>query len=132
MATDSVAGLQYKAFTTTTLNGNRDTSTLILYADSTVQNGLAITVTDSTNAIIGNCTCCVYNSAYLAQQDSCSGSLFQLVTNTFGKAAAFNIHATTYYTHCQAKFGNIVLKGIDTTVVDKARIKKRTIVLLTH
>jgi hypothetical protein len=130
---DLRSGIVYTVFALDTLSGisfygsikvllRNDTipvndTTLILSPDSAQQNGFIYTVTDSTGDIIANCQLCVYSSPLLFDQDSCSGAIFNLTTNTFGMASQFTVFPATYMTQAMATFGNYTLTGQDSSLI---------------
>lgn len=131
-ATDTASGISFYGWLTNTLLSDKapiTDDTLTLVADSLHQNGFVYTVTDSIGDVINNCTVCVFDNPdlFTLNNDSCAGYIFDLTTNTFGKASEFNVNPGTYMTQFKATFGTYKLSAADTIHVQTTGIVRDTI-----
>jgi hypothetical protein len=135
-ATDTISGISFYGSIKVLIPNDslaKNDATLILTPDSAQQNGFIYTVTDSSKDIIANCQLCVYSSPLLFGQDTCSGAIFNLTTNTFGMASQFSVLPATYMTRATSTFGNITLTGQDTSlIIPLIGTIKHTIVIGRH
>lgn len=106
-------GIKYYARLDTSLSKSIDSSYLIFKPDELNQNGVAYTVVDARGGLISNANICLFTS-YIIANDSCAGSTFPLLTNSFGKASRLNVPAGDYIAFIKAKFGNLTLTAKDT------------------
>jgi hypothetical protein len=131
-ATDTLNKISFYGLVSNTLLQDKNpvtNDTLILEADTLHQNGFVYTVTDTAGNVINNCMVCVFDNPILFMQndDACSGYIFDLTTNTFGKASQFNINPGIYMTQFKVIFGTHIFTAADTINVKTAGIVRDTI-----
>jgi len=135
-ATDTLSGVSYYGNLIVVLSNDtapKNNAVLVLTPDSAQQNGFIYTVMDSAHDIIANCQVCVFSSPLLFNQDSCSGAIFNLKTNSFGLASQFSISPGTYMTQATAIFGKDTLRGQDSSlIIPFIGTKKDTIIVGRH
>ncbi len=85
------------------------------------QSGVLVEIRDFSGNLLKDATVCVFTSdsniGYL--NGTCDGSIFQLKTNSAGKASLFGLAAGTYYLFATKTFGEVEL--ISRTKVDIAK-----------
>lgn len=97
--------------------------------DDTAQNGFFIILKDNQDNPVGNSDICVFNNALLAQPDSCTGSIFQLHSDSFGRAVKYNLIPGTYYVGSKVSIQNTTYKKMQSIEVRAVGITKSDLTL---
>lgn len=124
---DTVGGTSFLAFD----NRMPGEAPFLLEAhnDDTDQNGFFLVVRDNQNNPVGNSDICVFNNALLAQPDSCTGSIFQLHSDAFGRVVKYNLIPGIYYVGSRVNIRNTVYKQLQSIEVKAAGITTSDLIL---
>ena len=103
--------------------------TLKLYPSFKNQNGLFYHVMDSLGYGLANATIYVFASKVLWNNFDSTGAVFILKSDNFGRAVKLNLAPGPYFVHGFANFGNLHLKGSDSTFIKREGITSGNLVL---
>ncbi len=109
-------GLTY-SLNTLVVAGTSDLIVSLTDTLSDTTNEMKILVLDSANSPVANFNVYVFNSKVLAAGNDSAGSIFQLISNSYGIASVTNIQAGIYYLNAKDSIGNILLSGRDTVPI---------------
>jgi hypothetical protein len=120
-------GVHYKGFYTVDVRSNGVALAPVrLGRAQQLFTAVELQVLDTLNTPVPAAKICVFTSKVLFGADTCFGSMTQVDADSYGVAKLATLKEGTYYLRAYADYGNIKLKGMDSIVVEKDKVKKDT------
>ena len=105
---DSIHSIYYSG--STIIDGKQNDIILDVKLDSSKQNVLIISATDSAGGALPNATLQLYTSSVLASNNDPTGAVTTMLTNSRGFAYVFNLLPRAYYVTGSMKAGSLTLQ----------------------